>query len=430
MEYANGGELFNYIVARNKLEESEARKFYRQIIEGIDLLAKKFIVHRDLKPENLLLDSDNNIKIADFGLSNRYDNGQLLQTACGSPCYAAPEMIAGKLYKGSTVDIWSSGIVLFAMICGYLPFENPNTSKLYKMILRGEFEIPNHVSYEGKNLLKSILRTDPDARFTIDDIKKHEWFTYEKIPNEITSFEASMKTNTKIIKQMAEYGFTDEKKIKVMIKQNKHNKETVTYYLLKTRAQDRMRDMQRKFKIQSKALECNKDDSMDTSHGDLYSEELEKSFSFTKSSFYLHKTESIFHKKRLKLSSRVGSIRDTKNSSSVEKKPAVRSAEPPSKKSSNSAKLKDSKDQKAFDYKSLHKKFKKEKCDSNSKMSPIAPIKKHSKVIIINSKTKHGHTNTTISANTGASLHKCKRILNYRFKNYNTRRQRKGPWQF
>ena len=96
-------------------------------------------MHRDLKPENLLLDYDRGIKLVDFGLSNTYKHGELLKTACGSPCYAAPEMIAGKKYHGTNVDIWSCGVILFALICGYLPFEDPNTSLLYKKILNADF---------------------------------------------------------------------------------------------------------------------------------------------------------------------------------------------------------------------------------------------------------------------------------------------------
>lgn len=103
-------------------------------------------MHRDLKPENLLLDHNKNIKIVDFGLSNTYSHGELLKTACGSPCYAAPEMIAGKKYLGANVDIWSCGVIMFALICGFLPFEDPDTSKLYKKILSGEFKIPSFVS--------------------------------------------------------------------------------------------------------------------------------------------------------------------------------------------------------------------------------------------------------------------------------------------
>ena len=122
-EYANGGELFDYIVQKKKLTEFEACKFYQQLLAGVEYLHKIGVVHRDLKPENLLLDYKKDIKIVDFGLSNIYSKDELLDTPCGSPCYAAPEMLQSKKYSGLMVDIWSSGIILFAMICGYLPFD-------------------------------------------------------------------------------------------------------------------------------------------------------------------------------------------------------------------------------------------------------------------------------------------------------------------
>ena len=102
-------------------------------------MSKLNVVHRDLKPENLLLDINKGIKLVDFGLSNTYKTGELLKTACGSPCYAAPEMIAGKKYHGTNVDVWSCGVILFALVCGYLPFEDPNTSLLYKKILSADY---------------------------------------------------------------------------------------------------------------------------------------------------------------------------------------------------------------------------------------------------------------------------------------------------
>lgn len=117
----------------------------------------KGIAHRDLKPENLLLDSDKRIKIVDFGLSNQYTGDETLITACGSPCYAAPEMIAGKRYHGMHVDIWSSGVTLYAMLVGYLPFEDPNTGLLYKKIILGDYEVPDHLSSKARVALKSIL---------------------------------------------------------------------------------------------------------------------------------------------------------------------------------------------------------------------------------------------------------------------------------
>jgi len=161
MEYACGGELFDYIVRKDRLTEKEACRFYNQIVSGIEFLHSKGIAHRDLKPENLLLDKQKNLKIVDFGLSNTYETGETLKTACGSPCYAAPEMIAGRRYNGIEVDIWSSGVTLYAMLCGFLPFEDPDTALLYKKILKGDFELPDFLNNRSIKFLKEILCTDP-----------------------------------------------------------------------------------------------------------------------------------------------------------------------------------------------------------------------------------------------------------------------------
>ena len=155
------------------MKESEAAKFYSQLIHGIEYYHKLNIVHRDLKPENLLLDHNMNIKIVDFGLSNTYKSGEKLKTACGSPCYAAPEMIAGKAYNGIEVDIWSSGIILYAMVCGYLPFEDPDTSLLYQKIMKGEFVMPKFLSADARDLIRRTLTTDPTNRINIAQIKAH-----------------------------------------------------------------------------------------------------------------------------------------------------------------------------------------------------------------------------------------------------------------
>ena len=176
MEYANGGELFDYIVANTRVKEEESCRFFQQIIAGVEYIHRLNIVHRDLKPENLLLDHNKNLKIVDFGLSNTYKDGELLKTACGSPCYAAPEMIAGKKYLGANVDIWSCGVILYALICGFLPFEDPNTANLYKKILNGDFTVPKFVSNDAKELLSRVLDTDPDKRAKVDEIKRHKWF--------------------------------------------------------------------------------------------------------------------------------------------------------------------------------------------------------------------------------------------------------------
>ena len=138
---------------------------------GIEYLHKKKICHRDSKPENLLLDENMNIKIVDFGLSNTYKSPtDTLKTACGSPCYASPEMIAGKRYLGLDTDFWSLGVILYAMTVGYLPFEDPDTNKLYKKILSCDFLIPGYVEKPCKELIKCLLQTDPKQRYKIDDV--------------------------------------------------------------------------------------------------------------------------------------------------------------------------------------------------------------------------------------------------------------------
>ena len=234
MEYASGGELFDFIVQNQRIKEPEACRFFHQIIAGVEYLHKLGIVHRDLKPENLLLDHRKNIKIVDFGLSNTYKAGETLKTACGSPCYAAPEMIAGKRYLGSNVDIWSCGVILFAMICGYLPFEDPNTANLYKKILNGDYTIPKFVSPESRDLITNILNTDPEKRYKISDIRKHSWFnqiTVQKISGGIFIGLSQIPINVKILDLLVEYNFKKDYAVKC-INANKHNHVTTSYYLL------------------------------------------------------------------------------------------------------------------------------------------------------------------------------------------------------
>ena len=178
MEYCQNGELFDYIVSHQRLHEKSAVRMYQQLIAGIEYIHKSGICHRDLKPENLLLDFDKTLKIVDFGLSNMYTAGssEQLKTACGSPCYAAPEMIAGKKYLGLKSDIWSSGVVLYAMVCGFLPFEDPKTSNLYKKILAGDYKIPKFLSQDCAHFISKILNTEPDKRYGIAEIRGHPWF--------------------------------------------------------------------------------------------------------------------------------------------------------------------------------------------------------------------------------------------------------------
>lgn len=176
MEYVSGGELFDYIVKHGKLQEHEARRFFQQIISGVDYCHRHMIVHRDLKPENLLLDHNMHVKIADFGLSNMMMDGEFLRTSCGSPNYAAPEVISGKLYAGPEVDIWSCGVILYALLCGTLPFDDEHVPSLFRKIKSGIFPIPEYLNRSVVSLLCQMLHIDPMRRATIEDIKKHEWF--------------------------------------------------------------------------------------------------------------------------------------------------------------------------------------------------------------------------------------------------------------
>ena len=164
MEYIKGKELFEIIVKKKKLSELESLQYYQQLISGIEYLGKIRVAHRDLKPENLLINSKNILKIADFGLSNMYKNNELLSTDCGSPCYASPEMLSGEKYLGLNSDIWSSGIILYTMLCGKLPFEDKNNDILYQKIKEGKFSIPEFLSEDAKDFLIKVLNVDPKKK--------------------------------------------------------------------------------------------------------------------------------------------------------------------------------------------------------------------------------------------------------------------------
>ncbi|CAB9500160.1 activated protein kinase catalytic subunit alpha-1 [Seminavis robusta] len=181
-EYVSGGELFDYIVSKGRLSADEARNFFHQIISGVEYCHFQKIVHRDLKPENLLLDANLNIKIADFGLSNLMRDGDFLRTSCGSPNYAAPEVISGHLYAGPEVDVWSCGVILYALLCGSLPFDDESIPNLFKKIKSGMYSLPTHLSQLAKNLIPRTLEVDPMKRITIPEIRLHPWFQHKLPP--------------------------------------------------------------------------------------------------------------------------------------------------------------------------------------------------------------------------------------------------------
>ena len=214
MEYCEGGELFNYIVKNQRLSEEESSFFFYQIINGIEYIHSKGIAHRDLKPENLLIGKNKILKIIDFGLSNFYDGTKRLQTPCGSPCYASPEMVKGKKYDGFNIDIWAIGVVLFAMLCGYLPFEDDENDNdiLFSQIIKNKIDYPSFLSELSLDILKKILVSDPLKRITIDEIKNHEFYLKgERIYSEkFNEREKSIKENNKQILNKDNKAFKSE----------------------------------------------------------------------------------------------------------------------------------------------------------------------------------------------------------------------------
>lgn len=178
IEYSSNGELFDYILEHGRVSEAATRQIFQQLISGIDYCHQNGIVHRDLKPENILLDAGHNIQIADFGLSNTMKDGWFLRTSCGSPNYAAPEVISGKLYAGPEVDVWSCGVILFAMLVGNLPFDDDNIGLLFRKIKNGIYTIPNYLSEDTQELIRSMLVPNPLKRITIEEIRQNRWFKH------------------------------------------------------------------------------------------------------------------------------------------------------------------------------------------------------------------------------------------------------------
>ncbi|EEF46883.1 CBL-interacting serine/threonine-protein kinase 25 [Ricinus communis] len=178
MEYVRGGELFAK-VAKGKLKEDVARKYFQQLISAVDFCHSRGVSHRDLKPENLLLDENEDLKVSDFGLSalpEQLLNDGLLHTQCGTPAYVAPEVLRKKGYDGSKADIWSCGVILYVLLAGFLPFQDENIMKMYRKVFKAEFECPAWFSTDAKRLISRLLVADPQRRITIPAIMRVPWF--------------------------------------------------------------------------------------------------------------------------------------------------------------------------------------------------------------------------------------------------------------
>ncbi|XP_038079216.1 MAP/microtubule affinity-regulating kinase 3-like isoform X6 [Patiria miniata] len=239
MEFASGGEVFDYLVAHGRMKEKEARAKFRQIVSAVQYCHQKRVVHRDLKAENLLLDKDLNIKIADFGFSNEFTPGSKLDTFCGSPPYAAPELFQGKKYDGPEVDVWSLGVILYTLVSGSLPFDGQNLKELRERVLRGKYRIPFYMSTDCENLLKRFLMLNPAKRANLETIMKDKWMNSGYEDDELKPY------------QEPELDFNDERRIEIMLnmgfkrkdiddslRNHKYDDPYATYLLLGRRAQD------------------------------------------------------------------------------------------------------------------------------------------------------------------------------------------------
>ncbi|KAE8689735.1 CBL-interacting serine/threonine-protein kinase 8 [Hibiscus syriacus] len=190
LEFITGGELFDKIVYNGRLSEAEARRYFQQLIDGVEYCHNKGVYHRDLKPENLLLDSLGNLKISDFGLSAIPEQGvSLLRTTCGTPNYVAPEVLSHRGYDGAVADVWSCGVILYVLMAGYLPFDELDLTTLYSKIERAEFSCPSWFPVGAKSLIHRILDPNPQTRMTIEQIRSDEWFKKGYVPVRLLEYE-------------------------------------------------------------------------------------------------------------------------------------------------------------------------------------------------------------------------------------------------
>ncbi|XP_011300036.1 serine/threonine-protein kinase MARK2 isoform X5 [Fopius arisanus] len=239
MEYASGGEVFDYLVLHGRMKEKEARAKFRQIVSAVQYCHQKKIIHRDLKAENLLLDSEMNIKIADFGFSNEFTPGNKLDTFCGSPPYAAPELFQGKKYDGPEVDVWSLGVILYTLVSGSLPFDGSTLRELRERVLRGKYRIPFYMSTDCENLLKKFLVLNPTKRASLENIMKDKWMNMGYEDDELKPYlepEPDYKDH-KRIEALAILGYT-RGEIEESLGQAKYDDVFATYLLLGRKTTD------------------------------------------------------------------------------------------------------------------------------------------------------------------------------------------------
>ncbi|TSK45865.1 Serine/threonine-protein kinase BRSK2 [Bagarius yarrelli] len=243
LEHVSGGELFDYLVKKGRLTPKEARKFFRQIISALDFCHSHSICHRDLKPENLLLDEKNNIRIADFGMASLQVGDSLLETSCGSPHYACPEVIRGEKYDGRKADVWSCGVILFALLVGALPFDDDNLRNLLEKVKLGVFHMPHFIPPDCQNLLRGMIEVDAGKRLTLEQIQKHTWYIGGKnepepeqpVPRKVSirSLPSADDFDPDVLESMHSLGcFRDKNKLMKDLLSDDDNQEKMIYFLL------------------------------------------------------------------------------------------------------------------------------------------------------------------------------------------------------
>ncbi|XP_053188032.1 maternal embryonic leucine zipper kinase [Scomber japonicus] len=240
LEYCPGGELFDYIIAKDRLSEEETRVFFRQIVSALAYVHSQGYAHRDLKPENLLIDEDHNLKLIDFGLCAKPKGGLSyeLMTCCGSPAYAAPELIQGKAYIGSEADVWSMGVLLFALLCGYLPFDDDNCMVLYRKITRGKYDNPQWLSPGSILLLNQMMQVDPKRRITVRQLLNHPWAMKDyNSPVEWYSRQPLGHVDEDCITEMAVNMKRSRESTTALVKEWRYDQITATYLLLLSKKQ-------------------------------------------------------------------------------------------------------------------------------------------------------------------------------------------------
>jgi len=213
LELVTGGELFDKIVSVGKLTEDAALFYFRQLVEGVEYCHKMGVCHRDLKPENLLLDEHGNLKISDFGLSSLYvgdadsegaSRTELLHTTCGTPNYVAPEVLADKGYDGKKADVWSIGVILYVLLAGFLPFDEPTIVALFAKIQNADFSYPSFFTDRARDLLDRVLVADPTLRISLTEVRNHPMVYVEGVDEEDVPEQVVVANSDDAVQQTAE----------------------------------------------------------------------------------------------------------------------------------------------------------------------------------------------------------------------------------